>query len=143
MSDRSTFAGFADAARAIPGVIAVTRSPPLSGYCVDLANGWSVSVQCGPLNYCDHYRNWALHDRWLALVPMRDQVRHIAFADECMGSTTTAEIAQIAPNGDLVRFDSGDEESTVWGHVPYADVLATNADVARRPSGVSGNPRDE
>ena len=54
------------------------------GFNMTFANGWSISVQFGPMNYCDNQNN--------AFGSQLDHTRY---------SSTTAEIAVLNKNGGL------------------------------------------
>jgi len=83
------------------------------GFRVTFENGWAVSVQFGPGNYCDNY--------------------DASFAEETLcgkRGSTTAETAAINPQGDLVNLG----DNTVAGHQTPAEVLALMVRVAALPS---------
>lgn len=79
------------------------------GVALTLDNGYTVSIQWGPRNYCDN---------------------HDLFDTESLYKTapnsTTAETAVIAPNGEFVIYKGGD----VQGYQTVADVIETLATVA-------------
>jgi hypothetical protein len=74
------------------------------GFHVTFANGWTVSVQFGPGNYCEH------HDR------------RISEDDEACGreGSLNAEVAALSPDGSMTKM-GGD---TVRGWQSPAAVLA-------------------
>lgn len=88
----------------------VTRQ---TGFHVTFANGWTVSVQFGPGNYCTHY------DREIG----RDEA---ACGKE---GSPDAEVAAWPPNGEMIEFPGGD---TVGARYSPAQVLALLNDVAAR-----------
>ena len=69
------------------------------GFRVTFANGWSVSVQWGIFNYCEHqnsgyrYGTEGTHDIW---------------------ASCNAEVAVIAPNGRFVPITESDHEVRGW-----------------------------
>lgn len=83
------------------------------GFHITFANRWTLSVQFGPANYCDHY------DRRIG----RDE---IACGRE---GSSVAEVAVISPSGELVSF-WGDEEDTVKGRVSPDEVAGLVAKVS-------------
>jgi hypothetical protein len=74
------------------------------GYQMRFTNGYTVSVQWGPGNYCDR-RNEAYDTQYT----------------EPMWTSNTAEVAVIAPDGTFLKFFSDDE---VRGYVQADDVVA-------------------
>lgn len=82
------------------------------GFHITFANGWTVSVQFGPGNYCQHYD------------------RQIGFDEERCGKEGSydAEVAAWPASGGLIEMD-GD---TVKGRVRPAEVLAILNDIASR-----------
>lgn len=74
------------------------------GFRIKFENGWAVSVQFGPGNYCDNYD------------------REIGKEEAACGKegSRTAEVAVINPKGDLIELSNGD---TVDGYVTAKRVL--------------------
>ena len=85
------------------------------GFHVTFANGWTVSVQFGPGNYCAN----------------RDM--SIRNDDEAAGKkgSPTAEVAAWPPDGELIGFSDGD---TVQGYQSPADVLDLLNRIAAMPT---------
>ena len=79
------------------------------GVALTLDNGYTVSIQWGPSNYCDNY---GLNDR--------DSLYKTA------PPSATAETAVIAPNGKFVKYKGDD----VQPYQTVADVIETLATVA-------------
>lgn len=82
------------------------------GFHITFANGWTVSVQFGPANYCSHYD------------------RRIGQDEEACGKegSCDAEVAFWGPDGEMQEVD-GD---TVQGRQSPAQVLARLNDAASR-----------
>ena len=79
------------------------KSTARKGFHITFENGWTVSVQWGPGNYCDNYAaRFDLDGRtdW---------------------ESSTAEVAAWPAEGDWYQFEHGD---TVDGHRSPAEVLA-------------------
>lgn len=81
----------------------ITRS---KGFHIVFANGWTVSVQFGPGNYCDNYDLQIGSDE----------------KEAGENGSGTAEVAAWPDSGDMVRF--GDDGDTVAGRKTPTDVLA-------------------
>lgn len=87
------------------------------GFHITFANGWSVSVQFGPGNYCEHYEklsqcpDYKKYNEW---------VREFGEA-----GSGTAEIAVIAPGSGLIDLTEFDPEwsDSVAGYVTPAKVV--------------------
>ena len=90
------------------------------GFHITFKNGWTISVQFGPGNYCDNYNMDIMSFR-----SSKDYGRVESF---------TAEIAFWGPDGEMQKFgDPSDEyRDTVKGRVTPEEVLAVMADIARR-----------
>lgn len=87
------------------------------GFHVTFANGWTMSVQFGPGNYCDHYD--------------RDFEDRAACGAE---GSRTAEVAVWGPDGPMVELDGGD---TVQARVTPDEVLALMQRFATMPAAVT------
>lgn len=88
------------------------------GFHVTFENGWTVSVQFGPGNYCDHYNRSIMHE-----------------AEKCGAEgSSTAEVAAWAVPGTMHQFDDGD---TVQGRQTPAQVLTLMNWAASQPAHVS------
>ena len=83
------------------------------GFHITFANRWTVSVQFGPGNYCEHYD------------------RRIAYEEEVCGKegSMDAEVAVIDPQGDMP--DLGGD--TVRGRQSPAEVLQLLNEIAGKP----------
>lgn len=83
------------------------------GFHITFENGYTVSVQFGPGNYCDHYG------------------RHIGHEEERCGKegSTTAEVAAWGPNSEMLPIGRGD---TVTNRSTPAEVLRILNDIAGR-----------
>jgi hypothetical protein len=75
------------------------------GFHITFDNGWTVSVQFGPANYCDNYD------------------RHIGDDDVQCGKdgSSTAECAVWGRDGKMIEW--GDWGDTVGGHMQPEEVL--------------------
>ena len=85
-----------------------------NGFHMEFANGWTVSVQFGPGNYCDNYNERIGRDE----------------AKCAERGSSDAECAYWGPNGDMQPFESGD---TVEGHMSADAVLTLINKVAAMP----------
>lgn len=86
-----------------------------NGFWVAFANGYGVSVQFGVYNYCDKY-------------PHNDEPEDPKELFTKQRNSIDAEIAVIAPCGELMRFFEGDD--TVKGWVKPNDLLDVMMKVA-------------
>jgi len=88
------------------------------GFQMKFANGWAVSVQWGPGNYCDNrnasFRAWSDNP-----------------CSESMVESTNAECAVFDPDGAMVNYFDGNE-TQVNGWMDAADVLALMNEVAAK-----------
>ena len=89
------------------------------GVHITFKNGWTVSIQIGPGNYCDNY-SMEIADFY------EKRPRSLESA--------TAEIAFWGPDGQMQAFGDPTAEyrDTVKGYVPPEEVLHLLVDVARR-----------
>ncbi len=78
-------------------MFAITRG---KGFHITFPNGYALSVQFGPYNYCEHY----------------DVPDPYAPLNVSKWSSKDAEIAVINPTGDLISLSEGDSYSTVKGY---------------------------
>lgn len=85
------------------------------GFCIRFANGWAVSVQWGPENYCQNHDIDALHAR----------------INESFLSSTTAECAVINPEGEFHRH-WGKRADIVNGYMTPDEVAKLLNQVARK-----------
>ena len=86
------------------------------GFHVTFKNGWTISVQFGPGNYCDNY-----------------DLDYMSFYNRKSGAdleSTTAEIAYWGPDGVMQAFP--DAADTVKGRVSPEDVLALMQEIAAK-----------
>jgi hypothetical protein len=82
------------------------------GVNIKFANGWSISVQWGAWNYCDH------HDRGLTSAP----VMHAVTLD--CGPSKTAEVAVLDPNGTLSSgFPGCSDYDSIRGYVQADEIV--------------------
>lgn len=79
------------------------------GFHITMPNGYKMSVQFGPGNYCDNYDM-----RWDDFYKKRESRSGYSISSE------TAEIAIFDPKGDMISLDNGE---TVMGHLTSAEVL--------------------
>lgn len=84
------------------------------GFHLKFANGWAVSVQFGPANYCTNYNE-----------PISDESRVKCGQQGSM----TAECAVFNPKGEFVTMPNDD---TVQGHMISDDVAKLIARIQRR-----------
>ncbi len=133
----ATFSDFEDVVARESGVVSVERVPTATGVHVRLTNGWSVSVQCGPGNYCDNYDDVGLTDEWCdVLAAWAPEENKHRFSDKCFARTTTAEVAHFPSGGRLVEFspEGVGGADLVKGHVSRDGVLAVVREVATYPT---------
>jgi hypothetical protein len=81
------------------------------GFHITFANGWTVSVQIGPGNYCGNY------DRSFR-------------AEGPLPPSMTAEVAAWPNGGEMITLNGGD---TVGGYQSPAEVLALMVEIAAKP----------
>jgi hypothetical protein len=86
------------------------------GFCLQFANGWAVSVQWGPGNYCEH--------RNLLPSPSRRCV-------DSMLASSTAECAVINPTGEL-HHHWGKRHDAVKGYMTADEVAKLVSAVSRK-----------
>jgi hypothetical protein len=85
------------------------------GFHMTFANGYTVSVQWGPGNYCDNYN---------------ERISQVKCAET---GSSTAECAVWGPNGNMIEY--GEWENTVSNRSTPADVLALlNWAASQRPA---------
>ena len=89
------------------------------GMRVEFENGWSVSIQIGPSNYCDNHHADLMAFYDTATKPGGEYLK-----------STTAETAVIDPTGKLIARHDGD---TVQGYQTPAQVLQTLIETAAKP----------
>lgn len=77
------------------------------GFHIKFANGFTVSVQFGPGNYCDNHDKWPSFD-----TQDKDFGRH---------SSSTAECAVWGEDGEMIQY--GDWDNTFGGYMTPAQVL--------------------
>ena len=81
------------------------------GFQITFANGWTVSVQFGPGNYCDHY----IGKPGFVMRIGRDEAK-------CgKQGSTTAECAVLSPDGEMTKLRGWGD--TVKGYCTPAEVL--------------------
>jgi hypothetical protein len=85
------------------------------GFHFQLPNGWTVSVQFGPGNYCQHYHGDLRFDD-----PMKAR----------KWTSETAEVAAWDANGEWFKFSSSGD--TVEGYQDAAKVLKFINKIARK-----------
>ena len=83
------------------------------GFHMTFKNGWTISVQWGPGNYCDRY----------------DTDDFMAPVSATSWESRDAEIAAWGPDGAMCEWPNGD---TVVGRLTPDEVLAIMNDVASR-----------
>jgi len=95
----------------------------VTGYHFKLANGWTVSVQFGPMTHSSN----ELHLE--ALLTSLSDPGSVAFPD-WSAEATTAEIAAITPSGSMYEFPDG---STEVGWQDVDEVMAFIEEIADQP----------
>lgn len=91
------------------------------GFQMTFANGWTISVQWGPGNYCDHYDAHTGGGEFMKL------------ETQCGAEgSRTAECAAIDPNNELVKHP-GSREDTVSARRTPDEVLELMNWVAKQP----------
>jgi hypothetical protein len=88
------------------------------GFRMKFANGWAISVQWGPGNYCDNYRE--PFEAW-----------HKAQCGESMITSRTAECAVLSPDGKVSHY-WGKRRDTVKGYMTVDEVAKLISAVSRR-----------
>ena len=113
-----------------------TNNPDFSicdgkGFRITFENGWTISVQFGPGNYCDNYN--------MSFMPDPKEASRTAGEN----GSTTAECAVLNPSGSLVdlpkRFAENDQ---VTNRSTPAEVLDLMKWTAKRPVPVVDSTRD-
>ena len=90
------------------------------GMRIEFENGWAVSIQIGPGNYCDNHDTDIMAFATTATKPTNEFLK-----------STTAETAVINPAGNLIAIHDG--EDTVQGYQTTEQVLQTLIETAARP----------
>jgi len=85
------------------------------GFRITFDSGWTVSVQWGVFNYCEHSQSG---------------YRHGTEAKQDYWASCDAEVAVIDPNGEFIPVDN--ESDTVKGYCTPAEVAAIIAATAVR-----------
>lgn len=85
------------------------------GFHMEFENGWTVSVQWGPGNYCDHHKTWS---------------EEVDLSKQKEWPSTTAEVAVFDPTGAMTMFSNFE---TVQGWQTPDQVAALIAETAARP----------
>lgn len=96
------------------------------GFHITFANGYTISVQFGPGNYCDHHGVWEFSEE--------------GFRRCGEEGSRTAEIAVINPEGNFVRIEPND---SVRGWVSPDEVAAIIAMIATNPEACAYRPAAE
>jgi len=86
------------------------------GFWITFANGYQISVQWGPGNYCDHHGKWATSGEDTAKLGE--------------AGSATAEIAVFRPDGSWIQLDEYDK---VRGYLSANQVAEIIALVATNP----------
>lgn len=98
------------------------------GFQITFANGYTVSIQFGPNNYCqrkyerdwrapEHAARWASTDAEVAVFRPDDSFVHLTEFDDVKGYVTPDEVAQIIatvasdPESLAVKRDTNDEDA--------------------------------
>lgn len=84
------------------------------GFHMTFANGWTISVQWGPGNYCDN------HD---------DDLSQEGYRTSGNKGSTTAECAVWPEDGEMLEMPNGD---TVVGYLKPDEVLALMVETSKR-----------
>lgn len=93
------------------------------GFHMTFANGWTISVQWGPGNYCDHYDRFTGHGEF-------EKTERDCGTEGSM----TAECAAINPDNELVEHP-GSGGDTVSGRQTSDQVLTLMKWVAQQKEG--------
>lgn len=104
------------------------------GFHVTFANGWTVSVQFGPYNYCSNRPNVLAGMPWYDRRSGEDLLAAMQRAEREAGAAGSpdAEIAVITPAGGLIQLDHAGWDDTVKGYVMPEELLRVMVWTARR-----------